>query len=189
MLTPRPWKDRSGLLFVGAFAAPDSPNYDGLCWFLDEVLPLVEQELGYETRLTIVGSMGEGVDLERFRDHSRITLRGDLSYTFPLYDAHRVFVAPTRYAAGVPYKVHEAASHGVPVVATEVLREQLGWENQRDLLAAKDAETFAESVVSLYRSEDLWVSIRRAAAERIYESCGRDEYEQAVTHILAACRS
>jgi GT2 family glycosyltransferase/glycosyltransferase involved in cell wall biosynthesis len=190
-LTPRRWNDRSGLLFIGAFAAPDSPNYDGLCWFVDEVLPLVERELGYETRLTIVGSVGEGVDLERFRDHPRITLRGDLSYTFPLYDAHRVFVAPTRYAAGVPYKVHEAASHGVPVVATEVLREQLGWENQRDLLAAKetDAETFAKSVVVLYRSEDLWVSIRRAAAERIYESCGRDEYEQAVTHILAACRS
>ena len=55
-LTPRPWRDRAGLLFVGAFAAPDSPNYDSLCWFVDEVLPLVEQALGYETRLTIAGS-------------------------------------------------------------------------------------------------------------------------------------
>jgi O-antigen biosynthesis protein len=189
-LTPRPWKDRSGLLFVGAFAAPDSPNYDGLCWFVDEVLPLVEQELGDEIRLTIVGSMGEGVDLERFRDHPRITLRGEVIDTFPLYDAHRVFVAPTRYAAGVPYKVHEAASYGVPVVATELLREQLGWENQRDLLAAEvfDPETFAELVVALYRSEDLWVSIRRSAAERICDFCGHDAYEQTVTNILAACR-
>ena len=168
-LTPRPWKDRSGLLFVGAFAAPDSPNYDGLCWFVDEVLPLVEQELGYETRLTIVGSVGEGVDLGRFRDHPRITLRGEVGCTLPLYDAHRVFVAPTRYAAGVPYKVHEAASYGLPVVATELLREQLGWENRRDLLAAEvsDAETFAKFVVALYRSEDLWISIRRAAAEQV----------------------
>ena len=110
--------------------------------------------------------------------------------TFPLYDAHRVFVAPTRYAAGVPYKVHEAASYGVPVVATELLREQLGWENPRDLLAAEvfDPETFAELVVALYRSEDLWVSIRRSAAERICDSCGHDAYEQTVTNILAACR-
>jgi glycosyltransferase involved in cell wall biosynthesis len=131
------------------------------------------------------------VDLGRFRDHPRITLRGEVSWTFPLYDAHRIFVAPTRYAAGVPYKVHEAASYGVPVVATELLREQIGWENQRDLLAAEasDAETFAKFVVALYRSEDLWVSIRRAAAERICDSCGHDAYEQAVTHILAACRT
>jgi hypothetical protein len=62
-LTPRPWTDRAGMLFVGAFAAPDSPNYDGLCWFVDEVLPLVELALGYETQLTVVGTMGEGVGL------------------------------------------------------------------------------------------------------------------------------
>ena len=139
-LTARAWKDRAGLLFVGAFAAPGSPNYDGLCWFVDEVLPLVERELGYEARLTIVGSMGEGVDLDRFRDHSRITLRGEVVDTIPLYDAHRVFVAPTRFAGGVPYKVHEAASYGLPVVATELLREQLGWQSQRDLISASSSD-------------------------------------------------
>jgi O-antigen biosynthesis protein len=148
-LTPRPWTDRAGLLFVGAFAAPDSPNYDGLCWFVDEVLPLVEQELGHETRLTVVGSMGEGVDLERFRDHARITLRGQVADTVPLYDAHRVFIAPTRYAAGVPYKVHEATSYGVPVVATELLRTQLGWEHERELLAADATDPQGLPLLSL----------------------------------------
>jgi glycosyltransferase involved in cell wall biosynthesis len=155
---------------------------------VDEVLPLVESELGYQTRLTIVGFSGEGVDLQRFRNHPRITLRGEVTDTCSLYDAHRVFIAPTRYAAGVPYKVHEAASYGLPVVATELLREQLGWQNQRDLMAAEasDPERFANSVVSLYRSEDLWISIRRSAAERIRESCGPDGYEQALSHILGA---
>jgi glycosyltransferase involved in cell wall biosynthesis len=185
-LTPRAWKDRAGLLFVGAFAAPDSPNYDGLCWFVDEVLPLVEQELGYETRLTIVGSVGEGVDLARFHDHARITLRGEVGDTVPLYDSHRVFIAPTRYAAGVPYKVHEAASYGVPVVATELLREQLGWQDQRDLLAAgvSDPQGFAKAVVALYRSEALWIQIRHGAAEQIRSACGPDTYTQAMTQIL-----
>lgn len=185
-LTPRPWKDRRGLLFVGAFAAPDSPNYDGLCWFVDEVLPLIEKELGYETRLTIVGSMAAGVDLERFRDHPRITLRGEVINTVPLYDAHRVFIAPTRYAAGVPYKVHEATSYGVPVVATELLRQQLGWDHQGELLAAdaSDPKAFADCVVAVYRSEELWTTIRRTAAERIKHAYGRDAYERAIAHIL-----
>jgi hypothetical protein len=42
-LTPRPRAERAGLLFVGAFRERETPNYDSLCWFVDEVLPLVEQ--------------------------------------------------------------------------------------------------------------------------------------------------
>jgi len=131
--------------------------------------------------------MGDGVNLDRFRDHARITLRGEVADTIPLYDAHRVFVAPTRFAAGVPYKVHEAASYGVPVVATTLLGEQLGWENQRDLLCAdpSDPEAFARHVLALYRSEALWTSVRAAAAERIRADCVQEAYAQALGNILA----
>jgi O-antigen biosynthesis protein len=104
---------------------------------------------------------------------------------------HRVFVAPTRYAAGVPYKVHEAASYGVPVVATELLRGQLGWENQRDLLAAEpnDPQAFASVIIALYRNEELWTHIRQEAAERIRTQCGHEAYQQALAGILAVSRS
>ena len=34
------------MLFVGAIHDVDSPNYDSLCWFVDEVLPLIENSLG-----------------------------------------------------------------------------------------------------------------------------------------------
>jgi GT2 family glycosyltransferase len=185
-LTPRAWKDRSGLLFVGAIHVMDSPNYDSLCWFVDEVLPIVEQSLGWETRLTVVGYIGEGVTLERFRDHPRVTLRGAVANTRPIYDAHRVFVAPTRYSAGMPYKVHEAASYGVPVVASELLRRQLGWENGRELLSADvtEPEEFAQHVVALYRSEEAWEGIRAAAAERVRQENDPVRYRAVVAEVL-----
>jgi len=44
--TPHSFEARAGLLFVGAIREMNSPNYDGLCWFADEVLPLVEAQLG-----------------------------------------------------------------------------------------------------------------------------------------------
>ena len=44
-----------------------------------------------------------------------------------LYNQARVFVVPTRYAAGIPYKAHEAASFGVPLVVSNLIGEQLGW--------------------------------------------------------------
>lgn len=185
-LTPRSWQERAGMLLVGAFPAMDSPNYDSLCWFVDEVLPLIEQELGYETRLSVAGFIGEGVDFDRLRDHPRITLRGAVADMTPLYDAHRVFIAPTRYAAGLPYKVHEAASYGVPVVATDLLRRQLAWEDGQDLLAsdAADPEAFARQVLALYRSEELWNRVRTGAAERIRTECGRERYAQVLAEIL-----
>jgi len=185
-LTERSWPERHGLLFVGALPGMDSPNYDSLCWFVEAVLPLIEKQLGYETRLTIAGFVGNDVDLGRFRAHPRITLCGPLADMTALYDTHRVFVAPTRYAGGLPYKVQEAASCGVPVVATELLRAQLGWQDGRDLLAADaaDPSSFARQVLRIYQSEALWKQIRDGAAERIRADCGRESWERMVADIL-----
>jgi GT2 family glycosyltransferase len=186
MPTPHSFEARAGLLFVGAIREMNSPNYDGLCWFADEVLPLIEAQLGWETRLTVVGDTGEGVTLDRFRGHPRITLRGLVADLEPLYNAHRLFVAPTRYAAGIPYKLHEAASFGLPIVATDLLAGQLGWESGRDLAAAgsTDAAAFAELVVSLYRDEAQWQALRDNAIERLRAENSCEQYTDAVRCVL-----
>ncbi|HEX4172707.1 MAG TPA: glycosyltransferase family 4 protein, partial [Acetobacteraceae bacterium] len=184
--TPRGFTDRAGMLLLAAMHEPDSPNRDALDWFVARVLPLVEESLGWETRLTVAGYASPDVSFDMYRDHSRITLRGPVEDVASLYDAHRVAVAPTRYAAGLPYKVHEAASYGVPVVATELLRRQLGWRHERDLLAvdATDPEEFARCVIAVYRDPALWQLLRDNALERIREENGRVRYEQAVRQVL-----
>jgi GT2 family glycosyltransferase len=188
--TPRPFDKRAGLLFVGAMHQPDSPNYDSLCWFVDAVLPLIERALRWETRLTVVGYTAPEVRLDRFKDHPRVTLRGVLADTEPLYDSHRVFVAPTRIAAGTPYKVHEAASFGLPVVATEVLRRQLGWNDGTDLLVASgnDPALFAQQVVRLYRDAALWQALRDAALERLRQENDAAGYAAAVESVLGPAK-
>jgi GT2 family glycosyltransferase len=185
-LTQRPWSDRAGLLFVGAMHEPDSPNLDALHWFVDAVLPIIEETLGWQTRLTVVGYAGEHIDLGRLRDHPRVTLRGAVPNTMPLYDQHRVFIAPNRFAGGTPYKVHEAASLGLPVVATELLRTQLGWESGRELLTAdaREPELFAQHVLALYTDEQLWHTIRSGAAERIRSEHQPERYANALRTVL-----
>jgi len=184
--TPRAFAERAGMLFVGAIHEMDSPNYDGLRWFVDEVLPLVERELGWETRLCIVGYTAAGVSLDRFKDHPRITLRGAVADTEPLYNAHRIFVAPTRYAAGTPYKLYEAASFGVPIVATTLLRDQTGWQDGKELLTADstDPVAFARQIVTLYRDAALWQSLRDNALARLAAENSREHYVRALTAIL-----
>jgi GT2 family glycosyltransferase/glycosyltransferase involved in cell wall biosynthesis len=188
--TQRRFADRAGLLFVGAMHRMDSPNYDSLCWFVDEVLPIVEQNLGWETRLTIVGYTAPDVVLDRFRDHSRVTVRGTLPQTAKLYDSHRVFVAPTRFAAGTPYKVFEATSFGLPCVTSALLARQMGWRDGQDLLSAEvsDAAGFAERVVALYRDEALWQRIRDHALARLARENSRERYAESIASVLGAAQ-
>jgi GT2 family glycosyltransferase/glycosyltransferase involved in cell wall biosynthesis len=189
--TPRPFAQRVGMLFVGAIHRMDSPNYDGLCWFVDEVLPLIEQDLGWQTRLTVAGYTGADVNLDRFRDHPRVTLRGAVADLVPLYDSHRIFVAPTRFAAGAPYKIHEAASFGLPVVATALLGQQLGWTDERTLLtaSASDPAGFARHTVALQRDEALWQRLRDAALERIGMENRLENYATAIASVLGPPRT
>ncbi len=183
--TPRPFEERAGMLFVGALAVEGSPNHDGLLWFVDEVLPLIEAALGYETRLTVVGHVGD-VDLSRLEEHPRVTLRREVADLVPVYDRHRVFVAPTRFAAGIPYKVHEAASMGVPVVATSLLAGQLGWQDGRELMAVPvgDAEGFARAVLAVYRDAEVWGALREAALARVAAECGTEGFRAAVEGVV-----
>ena len=147
----------------------DHPNYDGLVWLVDEVLPLIERGLRWETRLTVAGYVAPGVSLDRFRSHPRVTLRGPVTNLPALYDAHRVFVAPARFAAGIPYKVHEAAAFGVPVVTSGLLARQLGWNDGESIGAAEseDPQGFAARVIALHRDAVLWARIRAAALVRV----------------------
>lgn len=185
---PRPFDDREGMLFVGAIRETDSPNYDALCWFADEVLPRVEAALGWETRLTVAGDLGDDVSLERFRNNQRITLRGMVPDLAPLYDSHRLFVAPTRYAAGIPYKLYEAASFGLPIVATELLCRQMGWENGREIVAAGNADParFAEAIVALYRDQGRWQTLRDNALQRLRTENSVEAYAETVRAVLGS---
>ncbi len=188
--SPRPFAQRAGMLFVGAIHRMDSPNYDSLCWFVDSVMPIVEQELRWETRLTIAGYTAPGVSLERFAHHPRITLRGAVANLASLYSSHRVFIAPTRFAAGAPYKVHEAASFGLPVVATALLRHQLDWIEGQDLLAAdpSDPSAFAAHIIALHRDEELWRRLRESALARLARENDQAAYTAALLGILGEPR-
>jgi O-antigen biosynthesis protein len=183
--TPRRFEERTGILFIGAIHGMNHPNYDGLAWFIDEVLPLIERSLRWETRLTVAGYTAPDVTLARFKSHPRVTLRGPVADLVPLYDANRVFIAPTRFAAGIPYKVHEAAAFGLPVVATTLLANQLGWHDAEAIGAAdvKDPAGFAARVIALHRDAVLWGRIREAALVRVVKELDPANFVARVTEL------
>ena len=78
------------------------------------------------------------------------------------YEKCRLFIAPARFAAGIPLKIIEAASKGIPVVATALARNQLGW-TEEELISVNTAEGFADACVRVYSEAPLWHQLRIGA--------------------------
>jgi O-antigen biosynthesis protein len=180
--TPRSFHDREGFLFVGAIHDEATPNGDSVIWFLEEVLPKIQASLGGDIPFTIAGVNQSSRVKELAGPNVHIT--GTLPSLAAIYDQARVFVAPTRYAAGIPHKVHQAAARGVPVVATPLLAAQLGWGDRDLFLVGTDAQDFASKCVELYRNEELWTTLRRNALERVQVECSVEAFQTRLKHIL-----
>ena len=186
--TPNSFVGREGLLFVAGIHQPDSPNLDSLHWYVDEILPALEAEMENVPVLNFVGYTGPEVDLSAFKNHPKIALHGHAADLWPYYNHNRLFIAPTRFAAGTPYKVYEAASFGLPCVATGLLVEQLGWQDGVEILSAPVVEPkgFAARIAQLYSSELLWKGIRRNALARLAAENTASIFNAGAAVILAA---
>jgi GT2 family glycosyltransferase/glycosyltransferase involved in cell wall biosynthesis len=180
---PAELASRRGLLFVGALDEDGSPNADSLAFFVREVAPRLDALIGSDWRLRVAGrSAAPGV---RALASDRVELLGPVADLAPLYRAARVFVAPTRFAAGIPMKVHQAAAAGLPVAATPLLAGQLGWADGEALAVGEGAEGFAAAVARLYQDEGLWLRVREGALARISAECDPAAFRETVARVLA----
>jgi GT2 family glycosyltransferase len=181
--TTRPFDERRGFLFIGACVDPDAPNTDAVRWFVSEVFPRLREALGEDASLVLVGrnmsraTAGHG-------DLSGVDVRGQVDDLTPVFDRARVFIAPTRFAAGLPAKVHRAAAAGVPVVASKVVADQLGWRHGVELLVADDAAACAAQCMALYRDAALWQTLRDGALARVAEECAPSRFRASLEHAL-----
>ena len=180
--TKREFDDRCGFLFVGAIHEETSPNGDSVIWFLEEILPRIQAALGKDVPVTIAG-VNTSERIRRLAGPS-VCITGHVADLTQLYDAARVFIAPTRYAAGIPHKVHEAAARGLPIVATPLLATQLGWLDGEPFLVAGDADTFATKCVQLHTDSTLWMKVRSSGLERAQSECSREAFEEYVAAVL-----
>lgn len=189
--TPKKWEERTGILFIGALHDSLSPNFDSLQWFTNAVLPILVKEMGSDFTLTIAGYVHPSVDMSVFSQYPQVKLLGPVEDLTHLYNDHRVYIAPTRFAGGIPYKLHEAASFGIPIVATELLVNQLGWTDDEDILEASidNAEFFASQIIRLYQKEKLWDKLRKNALARIDTDCNEDQFRENLQQILTQVTS
>ena len=175
---------RSGFVFLGALYDDRSPNADSLRWFAAEILPRIRELVGRPVKLAVVGGV-DAPSIEALAPDA-FELLGAVDDLARAFERYRVMVAPTRIAAGIPHKVHEAAAHGVPVVTTDLIASLLGWTPGRDVLASADPAEFAKLCVQLHEDAALWERLRESALGRVRTECSPEAFRATVRDILAA---
>jgi glycosyltransferase involved in cell wall biosynthesis len=103
----------------------------------------------------------------------------------PLYERARVFIVPTRYAAGLPFKAHEAAGSGVPMVVSPLIASQMRWSHDVDYLAAGDHDQMAEYCIRLYGDEQLWGRLRANSLARVKAELSPEAFADSLRSILS----
>lgn len=186
MVTPTPneYIQRHHILFVGAMPNDVSPNTDSIIWFVEKVFPYVREILGEEVVLQVVG-LNSSMRVATLECGS-VKILGYVDDLFSIYNESRLFIAPTRFAGGIPFKAHEAAAHGVPMVVSTLIASQLNWESDKDLLVAStdDPKAFAHQLVRLYSDAILWNTIRNNALRRIQSECAPQAFRQTLKTLI-----
>lgn len=176
-----PFSTRKGVLVVGGILEEDSSNEDGLWVYMENCWEQVRQIT--RTSLNITGK----VTSQRLRTHQflDVNLLGHVPDLVPLYEENRIFVAYTRFATGIPWKVHEAMAYGIPCVISPLLADQLGVTDGVEAFVGKDWTDAIEKSVYLYSTEHIWTAMRNEGFKLIQRDCCPDNFKKILQATIA----
>lgn len=147
--TPRIERKGNNILFTGAMHSWS--NREGVRFFVDDVLPMIEHDWGKVT-FHVVGDGADRIAMGRGADVALTGFVGDLTL---YYNACDVFVCPLRNGTGIKNKLLEAMACGCAIVTTSVGAEGLSVSDGRELLIADTAAEFASAVQLLLADADM----------------------------------
>ena len=164
-------------VFVGRLMDRDSPNWDSLNWFLNEIVPLASPG---EIDLAVVGSVHPVIAKDLMKAGARI--KGSVSDLSKEYASARILIAPTRFGSGIPIKVIDAVMGGLLPLVTPLLARQLGIP----LDSKSVCKTPQEFISRLrdFQDDDLFESEYTKIAEIVHQRFGRSVFERQLSAVL-----
>jgi glycosyltransferase involved in cell wall biosynthesis len=182
--SPQSFERCDGFLFVGPTRVNNEPNSDAVIWFIDHVLPRLRRRLSRNVSLVLAGMTGAPFVVAR--KSVRLEVLGAVPDLAAVYARARVFVAPTRVAAGIPLKVYDAAAHGIPAVITPLLADHLRWTHDHEALVAGSPAEFADACTRLHEDPNLWERIRANALARVAADCSVEGFDHTVADLMSS---
>ena len=148
-------------------------------YFCDSIWPHVRQTTGAELIIA-------GLGTETFAPGERgygVRVLGTVNDLVELYEQAPGLV-PTRFAAGIPLKLYEAASYGVPAVVSPLVGEQAGWGHNEECLIASDPVEFADCCSPVSQDEELWNQLRNGSLKRVTDELSLAKLNEAIERVF-----
>lgn len=155
----------STLVFTGLFT--HIPNSQGILYFLDEIFPLILNEVP-EARVYVVGKSPTRALLSKSSDNIMVT--GFVEDVRPFMAKSQVFIIPLLAGGGIRGKALEAMAMRIPIVTTTIGVEGINLRQDESALFADTPIAFATAVVRLLRDH------------RLREQIARNAYNTALEH-------
>ncbi len=148
------------------------PNADGIRWLLNEVFPLVRQQVPQAT-LTVIGKNPPD-DFVQMAENKpgAIRVTGYVEDLKPYFEQAAVMAIAVRAGGGMRVRILEAFARAMPVVTTTVGLEGIGACPDEEVLIGDSPEDFAEALVRVIGDRDLQASLSakgRQLAEARYD--------------------
>ena len=152
-------------------ASANYPNFLGLSWFLQEVLPHAS-----DVPVQIYGNIDRELKLrapELYRAHARLFHgRVDRGELYSAYERACAVLLPATAGHGISIKTVEAMSSGAPLIATPLAFRGLGLDpaTLANVRIAEDGAAFAAALARAYADRNLPSQARQSAPTRqLYE--------------------
>lgn len=125
------------------------PNVEGIRWFLQKVVPILEAEAP-EIRISLAGrNMPEWVYQYR---SEMVEVVGEVNDADEYLSDKSVLIVPLLSGSGIRIKIIEAMAAGKAVVATPIGAEGIFVEHEKNILLADTPRKFADAMIFLHQN-------------------------------------
>lgn len=159
--------DANHIISVGTMYWP--PNVDGMLWFLQEIYPLIRQQMP-GVAFDIVGARPPEEIAAYDRREIGVHVHGYVADPTPLLQNAGVMVVPLRAGSGMRVKILNAMAQGLPIVTTSMGCEGIEVVHDQHLKIADTPSEFAAAVLEClqnpHEAKRLGEAGRQLIAER-----------------------
>jgi polysaccharide biosynthesis protein PslH len=141
------------------------PNVDAVLWFVEAVLPLIQQAAP-QAHFYVVGQQPHA-RLAALAGHPGVTITGGVPDVRPYIAAAGAYVIPLRIGGGTRLKVLEAMAMGQAIVSTRLGCDGFPFADGGEARLADTPADFAAATLSVLRDREQAARLGRAARDYV----------------------
>jgi polysaccharide biosynthesis protein PslH len=138
------------------------PNITAIKWFLSDVFPYLIQE-HKDLIFSIVGRNASQRLIDELSSLKNVNYVGEVPDMFEELIQHDIAIAPMVSGSGMQFKILEAMSVGLPVVATKLGRGDINALDGREILLADTSIEFVTKITNLISDQNECIRLTKKA--------------------------